>query len=349
MKKKLIGMLSVVLTMSMLGGCGAAEKTTILKDMNVDKYVTLGEYKEIPVTVAPIEVSDAEVEQVARNLYNNAVTEDKGVKDRAVALGDTVIIDYEGKQDGVAFAGGTAKGASLTIGSGQFIEGFEEGLIGVMPGETVDLNLTFPEQYHSAELAGAEVVFTVTVHYIIPEQMDEEVIAGMGMEGITNEEELRKYVYDFIYAYNEQTYNSSKESAVLNAFMEGCVFEELPEELLAKYETMAKNIIEQSAQASGMQPEDYTLQYYSMDLNSFVKEYAKEASMQNLAMQAVANRENLNVDDEALESALAEQLTLTGYETEEEYLGETTKEDFRESVMYDNVLNYLVENAKVAE
>lgn len=370
MKKKMVGILSALLTIAMLGGCGEpkgsgetnvsealgtsetsekSETTTVLKDMDVEQYVTLGEYKQISVTVAPIEVKDEEVEQVARSLYLNAVTEENGVKDRAVALGDTVIIDYEGKQDGVAFAGGTAQGANLTIGSGQFIDGFEDGLIGVMPGETVDLNLTFPEQYHSAELAGAEVVFTVTVHYIIPEQMDDAVIAGMGIEGVTNAEELRKYVYDYMASYNEQTYNSNKESAVLTAFMDGCVFGELPEEVIAKYETLATEIVNQAATNAGMTPDDYTLTYYNMDFNSFVKEYAKEATMQNLAMQAVANKESLNVDDAEIESMLAEQLTLTGYATEEEYLGNSTKEDFREGIMYDKVFNYLVENAIVIE
>lgn len=370
MKKKMVGILSTLLAIAMLGGCGEpegsgetnvsevlgtsetsemSETTTVLKEMDVEQYVTLGEYKQISVTVAPIEVKDEEVEQLARSLYVNAVTEENGVKDRAVALGDTVIMDYEGKQDGVAFAGGTAEGASLTIGSGQFIDGFEDGLVGVMPGETVDLNLTFPEQYHSAELAGAEVVFTVTVHYIIPEQMDDAVIAGMGMEGVTNAEELRSYVYDYIASYNEQTYNSNKESAVFTAFMDGCVFGELPEELLAKYKTLATDIVNQAAKNAGMTAEDYTILYYNMDFDSFVKEYAKEATMQNLAMQAVANKENLNVDDAELESALAEQLTLTGYATEEEYLGNNTKEDFREGIMYDKVFNYLIENAIVTE
>ena len=168
---------------------------------DVEQYVTLGEYKGLQVTVTEPAVDDATLETELESVYfANVTAENGGITDRAVAEGDTINLDYEGKKDGVAFSGGTAAGASLTIGSGQFIAGFEEGLVGVKPGETVDLDLTFPEEYHSADLAGQAVVFTVTVNYIQPTEMEDSVVAGMGIDNVTNLEELKQNVYDELYA-----------------------------------------------------------------------------------------------------------------------------------------------------
>ena len=141
------------------------------------------EYKGLALTIAPrAEVTDEQVDELARSVYNDALTAEYGITDRAVAVGDKVNINYAGTQDGVAFEGGTADNQSLVIGSGSFIEGFEDGLVGVMPGETVELNLTFPEDYMNADMAGVEVVFTVTVNFIYlsaDDTMQDEAIAVM--------------------------------------------------------------------------------------------------------------------------------------------------------------------------
>ncbi len=349
MKKKIAIVLSVLLTIGAFAGCGAAVEDKPLKDIKVDKYVTLGEYKGLSVSVEPVSVADEEVDATVLSMYTNSFPEEKGIKDRAVIVGDTVNIDYEGKQDGVTFQGGTAQGALLTIGSGRFIAGFEDGLVGVMPGETVDLNLTFPDNYTNAELAGAAVVFTVTVNYIIPEEMDDAVIADMGIEGVSDAAGLRQYVYDFIYSYAQSSYNNNKESAVLDTFIDGCVFEELPEKLLKKYEELARTNIQSIAGSAGTSPDNYTLNYYGMSFENFVSEYATEALKQNLAMQAVANREQLNISDEELDSLLLDYAAQAGYDSVEEYVGETSKEEFRDYFMYERVFNFLVENAVVAE
>jgi len=349
MKKKIAMVSSALLLLLAFAGCGASAEVKPLKDIKVDKYVTLGEYKGLSVSVEPVSVPDAQVEEAVLNMYTGSFPEEKGVKDRAVVVGDTVNIDYVGKKDDVAFQGGTAQGSLLTIGSGRFIDGFEDGLVGVMPGETVDLNLTFPEKYDNAELAGAEVVFTVTVNYIIPEEMDAAVIADMGLENVTDAQGLRQYAYDFLYSYAESVYNSNKESAVLNAFINSCVFEELPDNMLKKYEELARTNIQSAAGSAGTSPDNYTLNYYGMSFENFVAEYAVEALRQNLAMQAVANRENLNISDEELDSMLLDYATQAGYDSIEEYIGETSREDFREYFMYEKVFDFLVENAVVTE
>ena len=357
MKKKLLPVLTALLTIGLLAGCGngAANKKTdfsdvpALKDMDVDQYVTLGDYKTIQVSIERSEVTDEAVDSWVNSYYTTYATEEDGIKDRAVEMGDLIILDYEGKQDGVAFSGGSAQGASLAIGSGQFIPGFEEGLVGVNPGETVDLNLTFPKEYHNADLAGAEVVFTVTVQYILPEKIEDAVVAKMGIEGVSNEAQLRQHIKDMLDVYVQNINESSKQSAVLDAFLNACEYQEFPEKLIAKYEDMGRRIINSAAANSGTTPEQFISVNYNMNLESFLAEYSVEALKQNLAMQAVANRENLNVSDEELESSLNEYAANAGYATVEEYLGETTREDFRESFMFDKVFQYLVENAVVVD
>lgn len=348
MKKKLVSILAVLTAVGMMTGCGNSDADKALKDMNVDKYVTLGEYKGLEVSVDPISVADSDVESLMTGAYSNYVTaENGGIVDRAVAVGDTANIDYVGTKDGVAFDGGTAQGSNLTIGSGQFIDGFEDGLVGVMPGETVDLNLTFPENYHSTDLAGQEVVFTVTVNYIVPTDMQDEVVATMGIENVTTVEQLRQYAYDYLYSNAENTYNTRVENAVLDAFMNSCVFNEIPQDVIDKYAEMAKEGIDMQAQSYGMDAETFVSQAYGMEYEAFVEEYSQEASKQDIALQAVANKENLNMSDEELNATLQEYATNAGYETVEEFIGEADPQTYRDYLVCEKVLDFLVENAVV--
>ena len=216
MKRGIRGLLLFVLTIVMLTACGSnkaesnetdpTSKESVAVDVNVplsrlegEKRVTLGDYKNLQIEVAAATVKEEDLIAFMSQVYIGSLTEELGgIKDRAVAEGDTVIMDYEGKKDGVAFEGGTAKGADLVIGSGAFIPGFEDGLVGVMPGATVDLNLTFPEAYHSTDLAGQAVVFTVTVHYILPSEvkeseMKDEVIQTMGINDVNTVEEFKEF------------------------------------------------------------------------------------------------------------------------------------------------------------
>lgn len=348
MKKKLFSVLAAVMAVAMLGGCGSKNKDTVLKDMEVEEYVTVGEYKGLQVSVTPATVADAELQALVNDVYSSYVTIDNGgITDRAVAMGDTVNIDYEGKKDGVAFDGGTAASQSLTIGSGQFIDGFEEGLVGVMPGETVDLNLTFPEAYHSADLAGQAVVFTVTVNFIMPTELKDEVVATMGIENVTNVEELNQYAYDYLYQNAVYNYEANLQNAVMDAFMKNCEFKEVPEALVEKYETASRENIQTTAASYGLDADTFTNYYYGMDMESFVTTYSEEAVKQDLAIQQVANAENINITDEELDAMLLEQAQAYGYTTIEEFIGETSKEDYREYYLYDKVLNFLIENAVV--
>lgn len=347
MKKKVVSILAIMMAAGMLGGCGSvADKP--LKDVDVDKYVTLGEYKGLEVTVDPITVDDSEIDSLVSNAYSSYITaENGGIVDRAVAVGDTANIDYVGKKDDVAFDGGTASGYNLTIGSGQFIDGFEEGLVGVMPGETVDLNLTFPENYHSEDMAGAEVVFTVTVNYIVPTELQDSVVAVMGIEGVSTVEELRQYAYDYLYSNAEANYEVNVQNAVLDGFMANCVFAEIPQDMIDEYRALAESNLTTQAEMYGMTADDLCYYYYGMDMATFLDDYSVEAVKQDLALQAVANREGLNLSDEELNETLQTMATDSGYATVEEFLGDLTAEDYREYLVCDEAFNFIIENAVV--
>ena len=355
MKKKTLGLLAAILSVCMLAGCGAKDtgdgtgaatdagtESTALKDMDVDKYVTLGEYKGLAVSVDTVEVDEDEWDTLVNNVYyGNITAENGGIMDRAVETGDTVNIDYEGKKDGVAFDGGTAQGYDLTIGSGNFIAGFEDGLIGVMPGETVDLDLTFPENYGNSDLAGQAVVFTVSVNYIQPAQdgeFSDEIISNFGIDGVTNED---------LNENAQQNYETNVQQAVMDAFMANNTFTSVPEAMVQKYSDAAESSITSMASAYGVDADTFTQYNYGQDLATFLSTYAEQTAKQDIALQAVANKENLNISDEELDQMLQDRATAAGYDTTSEYIGETSREDYREYFLYDKVLDYLVENAQI--
>ena len=229
MKKKLALVMSMLLLAVSLTACGEKDKEsdkTNVTEMKVEKYVTLGEYKGLPVTAPKVEVDAAEKEQLMKQVYNQYITkENGGITEGTVKDGDYVNIDFEGKKDGVAFDGGTSTGYQLGIGTNAFIPGFEAGLVGVNAGETVDLNLTFPENYGNAELAGQEVVFTVTVNFIYPEYKD-EIVASWGEDIYKTVDELDAYVEDYLLLMSQNNYDYIVENAVVAQFLENCVFEE---------------------------------------------------------------------------------------------------------------------------
>ena len=202
-----------------------------LEDLETDDYVTLPDYASMTVQAEKPEVTDEAIE----NYINRNILTSYSVTDRAVAEGDAVTIDYVGKKDDVAFEGGTDEGYVLNIGSHTFIDGFEEGLIGVMPGETVDLNLTFPADYFKEELAGADVVFTVTVQDI-QESTDyanvtKEQLALMGIE-YTSKEDIWEDAKKSVEENAQATYEANIQNAILEKLLTDSKFTSVPEYLV---------------------------------------------------------------------------------------------------------------------
>ncbi len=348
MKKLIALLLSALMVAGAFTACGASDEAVKIP---VEQYVTLGAYKGVEVVVEKIAASEEEIEAYALQIYNSFITADNGgIKDRAIELGDTANIDYVGKKDGVAFDGGTANGYNLGIGSGSFIDGFEDGLVGVKPGETVDLNLTFPEGYQAEDLAGQEVVFTVTVNYIVPAEaadMEDAVVAGFANEAYSNVAELNEYAATELEANNQAAWETEGEYAVLNTIINNATFTEIPEEYLEEARTSIESTLNMYASYYGLDAATFCLYAYGMEKETFVEAQAENYAKELLVYQAIANAENLNVSDKELKEKLEQYAEEAGAENVEAYLGDATEEDFRQSLMVENVYNFIQDNAVI--
>ncbi len=315
-------------------------------------YVTLGEYKGLTVVREAAEVTEEEIDQeILFDLQNSDQLET--LTEGSVQDGDTVNIDYEGKKEGVAFDGGTAKGYDLTIGSGTFIDGFEDGLIGVAVGETVDLPLTFPENYGSEDLAGADVVFTVTVNEIkrIPELTDE--VANAVTDG----------AYPDVASYRESiraTLMEGKEEQIENNLM-GDLLTQIanaseihgyPQDVVDYYVTLLEQNYRSAAEMYSMEFEDFLSAYLEMTPEQFQEEAvmtSQEMLQQEMYLKAIAEAEGIELSDEEYEAGTQRYAEQYGYETAEELIAANDEEEIRISLLQEKVLDFLMENANIVD
>ena len=326
------------------------EDYVALEDMETDEYVTLPEYASMTVQAVKPDVTDARIES-----YINAnILTTYAVTDRAVAAGDAVKIDYVGKKDGVAFDGGTAEDYVLNIGSGTFIEGFEDGLIGVMPGETVDLNLTFPEEYHAAELAGAEVVFTVKVHEI-QESTDyasvtPELLTLMG-SSYTSKEDIWADATKSV----EENAQASYETNIANAIMENLLEQ-------SSFTSVPQHLIDEEVQNYNIYMETLCMNYYGVDVETFVtsfygitmdeyntqmKQMCEDTVKQYLIMEAVARAEGIEVTDEMMNEKAVAEAAEYQYESAEALIEEVGRTTYRMYILQDMVMEKLMDKVSV--
>lgn len=348
MKKRWIYTALLAAGMLMTAGCGGKNLEQIKNlvnatQYNAAQYVELAKYKGIEVSVEPVkEYTEEEIDLQTKQLYFSYVNETEGITDRAVEQGDMTNIDYEGKKDGVAFEGGTAQGQTLLIGSGQFIDGFEEGLIGVMPGETVDLDLTFPENYGNAELAGQPVVFTVTVNFI--PQMQDEKVSEIGIEDVKSVSDLRAYVKESMEQDAQTTYEENVSDAVMDNLMANCVFKEVPADMIAENRQTYADWLDSMAAMYGMDGKSY-LEAYGMNYEDTLDSYAEQYTKQLLIMEAIADEEGLGLSDAELDVRMKTYALENGLDVDSLITENTTREDYRESFLYQDVAAFLAKNA----
>ncbi len=344
MRKKLKTAVLTVCVLCTLTGCGKKEITiSDMKDLDMEEYVTLPDYKDLDITIPEKEeVTDAFVSSYIQNRMD--AVDELHEKVGTVENGDIVNIDYAGTIDGTAFEGGTAQGQLLEIGSGSFIEGFEEGLVGVEVGETKDLYLKFPENYRSADVAGKDCVFAVKVNYILTPLSDENV--SLVDSDYSNAEVYREDAREMLIEYMDYQYETKLKNNIATVLLQACTFEEIPQTLIDDYKVKLRNELESAASSSNMSLEQYVMnQYYvaADGIDSLIDSMSQQCAREGLALQAIANQENLGVTDEELDSTLSELASASGFSSAEEYLGEDMdKEDIRVNILYDKVYDYLM-------
>ena len=356
MKRFLAVVMTAALTAVTLVGCGSSADEKNLSGIELEKYVTnVGEYKGLELTGTKTEITDEYLESYIDYMLENS-KEPVEVSGRAVQTGDVVNIDYEGKKDGVAFEGGTAQGYDLEIGSGSFIDGFEDGLIGYNVGDTVDLNLTFPDQYHSEELAGQAVVFTVTINSIselVRPELTDEYVKSLGVEDYQTVEQFYEAVRMSLEDSATATYENELQTQITEKLMEICEFsDEVPEGLFNYYRDQIYANFENSAAAIGMELTDFVTQYYGMTQEQFETEVdagAANSARQAMACALIAKQEGIEVTDEELNTKVEENYANFGFESVEAYMTEGNPEDYRDYLLTSKVLDFLMENAAVTD
>lgn len=321
-------------------------------EYDVESMVKLGEYKGLTYTETDVSVSDDEVEsQINSTLTAHATAEQ--ITDRAVEDGDTVNIDFEGKIDGETFDGGTASGASLTIGSGTFIDGFEDGLIGVKPGDKTTLQLKFPDEYKTnADLAGKDVTFDVTVNYIkgddIVPELDDDFVKGLNIDDVSNVKEYRAYVKSQLQANKESEAEKSKQSELLQQAVDNAEIKEIPEELVTQYATQYTDYYKQYASYFGLELSDFLTQYMNQteeEFNQSAEDYGKERAGYMLVVSAIAKAEKVDVDA-LYDEKVAQYAEQSGYADAATLEKDYSKRYLNQIIINEEVQNILEENAK---
>lgn len=318
----------------------------LMAGIDVEKCVTLGDYKGVTVEKTIQSVTDEDVQNEIDNALANYPVE----VDQAAKEGDTVNIDYVGKIDGEEFDGGSDQGADLKLGSGKFIDGFEDGLIGARKGETRTLNLTFPEDY-TQDLAGKAVEFTVTVNAVkepLSEPTDQWVADNI--EGYDNIADYKAGIRSEQEESNEQTAENQVRYAAWTQVIDNCTINEYPETLVEVGKKLYKQQVETYAKYAGMELDAYieSSGLTQEEYQSNMEEYGKNVAAQALVCQAICNKEGLAIGDDDYQKALQDMLTEYGC-TEEELIQTYGQDNVEQSIMLNRVSNLIMENANVTE
>lgn len=317
-------------------------------EVAVKPEVTLGEYKGLAVDKVSNRVTQKEIEErLGKEQEKNART--IAVEGRPVQDKDEVILDFEGFVDGVAFEGGKGENYSLVIGSGSFIPGFEEQLIGAEAEKEVEVNVTFPEEYHAEELAGKEAVFKCTVHEIkakeLPELNDE--FASEVSEFDTLDElkaDIKAKIKEEKNAEGKRRReDQAVEQAVANASMD------VPEAMIDTEVRQMANDFAQRIQQQGLTMEQY-MQFTGMKSEKMLEEFKPQALKRiqtRLVLEAIVKAENIEISDERLDEELTKMAEAYKMEVEKlkEFMGDAEKEQMKQDMAVQEAVTFLTDNA----
>ena len=311
----------------------------------LEPKVELGKYTNLGVKKNKVKVTKEEIEHRIHHLLEDYA--EIVVKDGKVENGDIAIIDFKGLKDGVAFDGGTAENYQLTIGSNTFIPGFEDALIGMKKGEEKDINLTFPKDYMAPELKGQKVVFKVKVNEIknrVVPKLDKEFFLDLGMENVTNKEELEKQIEEEIAHQKEHEEEHVYEEKCLEKAAEGMKVEICDELVDDEVEHMYNEFMQRMAM-QGVSEEMY-FQYTKSkkeDITGQMKEDALKRLKYRYLLKEIINVEKLKVTDKEANDRLKEMAKM--YQVDEETITkEVSMENIKFDLLYTKALDIVTSN-----
>ena len=318
-------------------------------EVTVKPEVKLGDYKGIKLEKVEYNVTAGDVKAELERMREQASRRVE-ISDRAVKDGDIVKLDYSGSVDGVKFDGGTANDQELVIGSKTFIPGFEEQMVGMNIGETKDLNVTFPKEYHAADLAGKDAVFTVTVKSISEKQLPE--LDDAFAKDVSKFDTLAEYKADIKKSLTEQNERRAKtenQNAVIKAVTDNAEVE-IPECMIERELDYIAQDMEQRLKYmyNGIKFEDY-LKYTGSSLEQFRKDRAQEAKdnvKTRLTVEAIIKAEKIEATDEDMDEALSK-MAETAKKTLEEYKKGVSAQQLnyiKSDILMKKLLDFLTEN-----
>ncbi len=312
--------------------------------------VKLGQYKGLKVGESNAKATEEEIEKAVQNVLESNAT-DRKYEEGVLELGDTANIDFEGKINGVAFEGGTSKGYNLKLGGGGFIKGFEDGLVGKKVGETVELNLKFPDDYKNSstgelsEHAGKDVIFTVTINYfnrsIVPELTDAFVKEYCTVYKVETVSELKEYL-------EKQLVLNKKLSAIWQTLLDSTEITYNKKEVAGLVEQM-KNQYVQYYNAYGMKLSDY-LEYAGMTEEEFDQQMDTSVrnSLKNIVIaMTVAREEGLEVTETEYREEVDPDVEAGTFDSLEEFQAMYPKQDTVDSLLYYKVLEWIADKCEV--
>ena len=387
MKKKLFSVLLVAAMTASLVACDSKKKDTDKTPSTVNaeidaaeyagtitsnadvykKYVTVPEWKGISVdcVLSDYVVTDKDVEDYINSMLEATATTN-AVTTGTTKSGDVITLDYSGKLDGTAFSGGTATDVTYTIGSGKLIDDLDKGLAGLTVGKETDIPCKFPDDYFSSDLAGKNVIFTVTVKNIqetvVPELSDEWVVAnatklGLEDDSLTTVDQLRDYIKSYLDTQAASAKASEIFESAYSAMIEGLDVTEYPsEELEELLKTLNSNVDAEyeSYSSSYSSKEEYLKSAYGFEtldaFNEYAEDYAKQYLLQKMIITIIAADNNITVEAEEINSTGEELAAYYGYNGYQEILdtyGRTMNSEIGYQVLYQKVTDYICENVTI--
>ena len=337
------------------------DPTAYLSGITASDYVELpADYSALTVEVEPAaEVTDEEVENLIDSQRESSKELQEITNRSVVQEGDVVNIDYVGRIDGEEFDGGSAEGYNLEIGSKSFIKGFESGLVGAKVGDTVTLELTFPEDYADSTKAGVDAEFDVTVNsiqqYVVPDLTD-EFVASLELQDefgnvVGTVDEFRAYARNYLIESNESQYTQRLEEAIRTKLMENSTFkQDVPQAMVERiYDSMGQEL-SSYAQQYGVDLKTLMQLAYGSTEDSYlqdIKDLAAENAKTTIILQAVADAEKLSMSDADFQAELEKAISSTsGYTS----VSDVPKEDieaYREALDKRSAIDFLKNKATV--
>lgn len=358
MKKKLFTTIGFVLAaaMALTGLTGCGEDTNPYSDLNLEDYLEVGKYKGVEVKEIDVTVSKNEIGDEIVAALEAAATDEKVKKGQPVENQDTVNIDYVGRIDGKEFEGGSAEGTDLVLGSGTFIDGFEDGLVGHKVGEKgIKLNLAFPLNYSSEELQGKDVVFTVDINSATRKVQPEYNLEFVKTQGdYESTEEYEEAVEKQLKASKKSEALESQKTEIWSQVLEDTEVKKYPKDMVQHYIDTYSAQIDTIAEEKDYTREEVMEQLYGITSEDVLQKQFKDSARllvkQEMLIEYIAGKEGITYTDEEA-SELKENIESQGYDEEmvEGQTGRTMKQYVHIELLYEKVQDFLLDKAKIVK